>query len=86
MIATILAEYRRAIAAARRHNELTCHRRAGVRRRDIPRRIFEEFYSRMDGGFGYPCPLPRRTVTTQECDVRIGRACVGRSRLLAGVA
>jgi hypothetical protein len=47
LLATILAEYRRGIAAARRYEDLKLHRESGVRRRhDIPRRIFEEFYSR----------------------------------------
>jgi hypothetical protein len=85
-IATILAEYRRAIAAARRHEELTCRRRAGVRRRDIPRRIFEEFYSRMDDGCGHPClpAAPDGDNARMRCQNRSSG--VGRSRWLAGVA
>jgi hypothetical protein len=47
-LATVLAEYRRAIAAVRRYEELKLHREAVVGRHNIPRRIFEEFYSRMD--------------------------------------
>jgi len=49
LLATILAEYRRAITAARRYEELKVHRESTVRRHDIPRRIFEEFYARTDG-------------------------------------
>jgi hypothetical protein len=59
LLATILAEYRRAIAAARRYDELKLHRESAVRRHDIPRRIFEEFYSQVDGGSGRLCSGPR---------------------------
>ena len=52
LLATILAEYRRAIAAARRYEELKLHRESIVRQHHIPRRIFEEFYARTDGGCG----------------------------------
>jgi hypothetical protein len=46
----ILAEFRRAVAAERRYEDLrradtTALARAGMVRADIPRRIFEEFYS-----------------------------------------
>jgi hypothetical protein len=60
MIATILAEYRRALAAAREYEDLRLHRESAVRGRDIPRRIFDEFYSRIDDGFERPFSGPRR--------------------------
>jgi hypothetical protein len=46
----ILAEFRRAIAATQRYKELKCMGTSalaceGITRADIPRRIFEEFYS-----------------------------------------
>jgi hypothetical protein len=54
LLAAIFTEYRRAIAAARRYEELKVHHGSVVRWHDIPNRIFEEFYSHMDGGFGRP--------------------------------
>jgi len=48
-LAAILDEYRRAIAAAQRYEELKLHRESVTGRHDISRRIFEEFYSQMDG-------------------------------------
>jgi hypothetical protein len=57
MIATILVEYRRAVAAARHYDHLRLHREPAIRR---PRHIFEEFYLRMNGGFERPFSGPRR--------------------------
>jgi hypothetical protein len=48
LLATVLGEYRRAIVAARRYEELKLHRELVVLRHSIPRRIFEECYSRID--------------------------------------
>jgi len=53
-LAAFFAEYQRAIAAAGRYEELKLHHGSDVRRDDIPNRIFEEFYSHMDGGFARP--------------------------------
>jgi hypothetical protein len=44
LLAGILAEYRRAIAAAQRYDDLTLHFGSVVPRDEIPRRVFEEFY------------------------------------------
>jgi hypothetical protein len=44
LLAGILAEYRRAIAAARRYDDLTLHSGSVAERESIPRRVFEEFY------------------------------------------
>ena len=45
---TILAEFGRALAAARRYENLRCRsaRHDGLTSADIPPRIFEEFYAR----------------------------------------
>lgn len=46
LLGSIFVEYRRATAAARRYEELSFHRDEADMRFDVPRRIFEEFYSR----------------------------------------
>ena len=49
MLGRLLAEYGRAVAAARRYDELKCSGSLGSRlvgAGNIPRTIFEEFYSR----------------------------------------
>jgi hypothetical protein len=47
IFAVILAEFRRAVAAARRYEDLRygSGRHEGIAPADIPRRVFEEFYS-----------------------------------------
>jgi hypothetical protein len=57
MIATILVEYRRAVAAARHYDHLRLHREPAIRRRVTSSR---NFYLRMDGGFERPLSGPRR--------------------------
>jgi hypothetical protein len=51
-LAALPGEYRRALAAARRYDELKFGRTSITRRQDISRRVFEEFYSLMDGNTG----------------------------------
>jgi hypothetical protein len=47
LFAVVLAEFRRAVAAARRYEDLRYGggRHEGVAAADVPRRVFEEFYS-----------------------------------------
>jgi hypothetical protein len=48
LLSDVLAEYQRAIAAARRYQELQLHCGAALRRQEIPNSIFEEFYAHME--------------------------------------
>jgi hypothetical protein len=52
VLTALLAEYQRAIAAARLYDELKLHHGAVVRWDGSPNRIFMEFYSHVDGNFG----------------------------------
>jgi len=51
-LAALPGEFRRALAAARRYDELKFGRTSITRRQDISRQVFEEFYSLTDGNTG----------------------------------
>jgi hypothetical protein len=51
-LAGLAGEYRRALAAARRYDELKSGRASIARRQDISRQVFEEFYAPIDGKSG----------------------------------
>jgi hypothetical protein len=81
LLVTVLAEYRRATAAARRYEELKLHRDSVVRRHNISRRIFEEFYARMDA---VPNALfPTALAESDDAAMPALSCSSGRSHLLA---